>query len=379
MKTILAALSLTLAIGSPFSEAAQSIMRRLQVAPPPPPAPTVTASANFGGTFRPGDHVGWTVDVQNLNDAPVLYLLLVQTPTNLAVGGPQVACATRLCPIQQTDPQTNGLLLRRIPSGAHVTITEDATIVAAGSFQVEVATADNADSPAKPTVIATFTGNATTPPTPPPNVIVSPPAATNVVVTTGLTPLRRMRPGEPIEATFTFANHGGARTRLALSRDAPANLRVLARRGDCPLPCRTILAPGQSVSVSVDADVVEAPKPGGFRETIKYRVGDDPPQVAAVEGDIEPTDLKPLLVLGAIAAAALAGIGGASTAAINAARKARWRRLIAVQARVDQAAGASRTGWIPEAAPSVRLAVRIEPGPARPKGPLPIRRIVNDG
>lgn len=184
MKLLLAALMLVLAVGAAPTRPRPPIWQRFVPVRlfTPQPTLTVRAGPNFGPGHRPGDHLRWIVELQNRSDSLVDYTLVIQSPTNLALAAPQVACPRCLFMSQSGADQRTVFL--RTPSGMRAVIVEDATIVGEGDFSVAVKTVRNTDQLANPTLAATLS-NQTAPVAPPPPLtnetspVPSPGPATN--------------------------------------------------------------------------------------------------------------------------------------------------------------------------------------------------------
>lgn len=191
MKAVLAICALTLAALAACGAASAQ----------PTATPVVTATSNFGSSQHPGDHVQYVIDLQNPGEGYAGNLIVIQTPTNLSLAAPTLACLAQRCAIDQPQPPAAGqpTTFVRVPGGDHETITVDATILAAGPYSVAIATTRNLDQ--KPALLTTLKGEAFVEATATNAANTTKPAAndatTNAVVPGFDRPPERVRPKRP--------------------------------------------------------------------------------------------------------------------------------------------------------------------------------------
>ena len=184
--------------------------------------------------------------------------------------------------------------------------------------------------------------------------------------------------GQNVTATFTFKNAGRAQP-LLISSQTPTNLRVTGYGGDCPsIPCpATRLYPGRPFTVIVYA-VVAQPAPGvpeALDETLYFRIGKTAERATApgmLEPPPPPSIPWPAIVAGVLAVGAAGGFGAYHL------WRQWWLNHVVVAVEPIVAPAAAQAGDIPIEA-TVRVDVRLEPGPAAPDSPVPFMRFTRNG
>lgn len=323
MKLLLAALMLVLAVGAAPTRPRPPIWQRFVPVRlfTPQPTLTVRAGPNFGPGHRPGDHLRWIIELQNQSDSLVDYTLVIQSPTNLALAAPQVACPRCLFMSQSGADQRTVFL--RTPSGMRAVIVEDATIVGEGDFSVAVKTVRNTDQLANPTLAATLS-NQTAPVAPPPLTNEASPAPS---------------PGPATNAPDTNPTVA----------NAPATNPTNAPAANPPV---------------LNAAPANPASPNGAP------IGPVPP----INADPAWTPPPPPLPIWPLIAVAVLGAAAATAAGVNHLRRRWWADRITVVANANAGAAAARPGEIAE-----HVAVRVEWGAAGPRASIPVTRTDRNG
>jgi hypothetical protein len=391
MKTIPAVLTFALVTGQSFTDEVKQFIGHFVGGPPKVGRLIVTATPQFGSNPQPGDRVSWLIDVRNPNKTPIYQQLVMQTATNLSPPTPpQVSCQTLGSCLSISQPAAganpNLTTLTIVQPGAHATITETATILGDGAFSVAIGTGPESVDPVDPAteapVVATLTGQtgqSTTTTTATSNSTDQGAGAQNstgggetesgsVRVTQGIAPAGAYQVGEGVTANFTFWNDGAAPQPVSVLGNDLSGLHLTDYRV-CGPRCSFVVPAGTSFLWSVDAVITDGPSgraPNGFSDTVSYRVGRGDATSTIASGKLGAGSLT-WIVLGV---AVLATAAAATAIGVNNARRRWWRNHISAHAY----ARASQATFKPVSIPD-HVAVRLEYGPAGPRGPIPIERI----
>ncbi|HEY2708536.1 MAG TPA: hypothetical protein VGI95_10825 [Caulobacteraceae bacterium] len=362
--------------------------------PAPAPANVVVAvSADLSQPFHPGDTLTYTITATNQGGSPQSFLWLQQTLSDLAFVQGVPTCAQQPCGVA-VDPNTGLVRIIGLAAGGTAAISVQTRAIAAGPFSVKLSAINGRayDAEAASDVASLFGEIIAPPALPPPDNEIQPPPPVlkpDVTVVAELAPLPPYRAGQRVSMTILVGNDGTGAARDITVSDAPDNFQDVSVSGACAaLPCTIAsLEPGSSREIDVDA--VIGSDAGTFDDRIDVATPGLPTRSAGVRGRVPaPPDRSPLHRIvtliqrnplpAGVVAIVLLGAGALLLRAIGEAAKSaqlkRWRKLVTATSALDRA-GKTLSGPIPEMAPPVSLSVRIEPGLAAPRGPIPVERI----
>jgi uncharacterized repeat protein (TIGR01451 family) len=362
-------------------------------AKPAPANVVVAVSADLSQPFHPGDTLTYTITATNQGGSPQSFMWLQQTLSDLTFVQGAPTCAQQPCGVA-VDPKTGLIRIIGLAAGGTATVAVQAQAVAVGPFSVQLSAVNGrAYDTNEASSVASLTGEIVAPAAPPPpdNEIQPPPPVLkpDVTVVAELAPLPPYRAGQRVSMTILVGNDGTGAAHSITVSDAPDNFQDVSVSGACAaLPCAIpTLEPGSSKEIDVDA--VIGSDAGSFDDRIEVATPGLPTRPAEVRGRVPaPPDRSPLhRIISQIQRNPVpAGVGvivllGAVALLMRAIREAgkraqlkRWRKLVTATSTLDRG-GKTLSGPIPEMAPAVSLSVRMEPGLAAPRGPIPVERI----
>jgi hypothetical protein len=211
------------------------------------------------------------------------------------------------------------------------------------------------------------------PPLPLPPPQPAPPPAPQLEVTADLTPVAPYRSGQAVLLVVDVTNLGGADAADVRVTNTAKNLRIGKQWDGCaqtPCPAFTLAALSQQ-QITIPATVIDAGR--AIDDTVVVSAPGLPKLRAVAQVPAPgPTPLQ--IALGAAATLLLGGAAWIARANWRSGQRRRWGRLISTHGSMETRSGAAAPS-APLAAPSISVRSRLEPGEARPAGPIPTRRI----
>ena len=208
------------------------------------------------------------------------------------------------------------------------------------------------------------------PPAPPPP---PPPPEPNLGVTASLSPAGPYRSDEQVSIVILVTSTGTGPLQDVRIGHALDNLRIIDSDSDCGgLYCRIpSLDPQFQARITLTGQVEDGGKP--FRDDITVTATDTDARSVTV-GGAGGANIWPFVAAGAAAAVGAMGLAWLVQKVVQMQRRARWRRRTSVSGSLDPA-GKVSSGVLSPAGPTISVNARIEPGQARPSGPIDTRRI----
>jgi hypothetical protein len=193
--------------------------------------------------------------------------------------------------------------------------------------------------------------------------------AAHLTITNRLLSNNPIHSGDRVEFVALIENDGPAAALDVRVSDTLNNLRLLTVNGECrELDCTIVrIASRGGVKLVLQAVVIND---GAFSSTVSATSQSNSSRnnnSAVARGGAVPATHTTAIAAGIASALLIAGAASFSL------RRIRWRQRIKVRAQVDET-GVSSTGPLTLTAPTLRLRVHLEAGPAAPVGQVPIVR-----
>jgi hypothetical protein len=192
-------------------------------------------------------------------------------------------------------------------------------------------------------------------------------------VTASLSPAGPYRSDEQVSIVILVTSTGTGPLQDVRIGHALDNLRIIDSDSDCGgLYCRIAsLDPRFQARITLTGQVEDGSKP--FGDNITVTAADTDARSVTV-GGAGAANFWPFVAAGAAAAVGAMGLAWLARKIVHMRQRARWRRRTSVSATLDPT-GQVSAGVLSPAGPTISVTARIEPGQARPGGPIDTRRI----